>query len=105
MNTIVTEWFLVSVMSQDEHVGDVIWAIIDEDYSCRFLKGDYVCSSKVIEINNCSMLATTHSGSIYQLKGKGNKAIIDFDDFELLRSGFSPLQIRALNKSSSKLFH
>ena len=40
MNTIVTDWFIVSVMDKEEHVGDVIWGIVVEDNSCRFFKGD-----------------------------------------------------------------
>ncbi|ALO40975.1 hypothetical protein [Pseudoalteromonas phenolica] len=105
MKTIVTNWFIVSVMSENEHVGDVIWAIIDEDFSCRFLKGDYVCSSKIVEINNQAKSAKTNSGSVYILKGKGTKAIVDFNDFELLRAGFSPPQIKALNSVKTALPH
>jgi len=47
----------------------------------------------------------TASNSCYALKGRGNRAVIDLDDFELLRHGFSPEQIRALNSSSPLLAH
>lgn len=47
----------------------------------------------------------TASNSCYALKGRGKRAVIDLDDFELLRHGFSPEQIRALNSSSSLLAH
>ncbi|WP_306107799.1 hypothetical protein [Pseudoalteromonas tunicata] len=47
----------------------------------------------------------TASNSHYDLKGSGKRAMIDLDDFELLRNGFSPEQIKALNSSSPLLAH
>ncbi|MFT6529612.1 MAG: hypothetical protein ACJAZB_001257 [Psychrosphaera sp.] len=48
---------------------------------------------------------TTASQSYYQLIRNGKKAIIGLDDFELLRHGFSPAQIKILNNSSSLVAH
>lgn len=47
----------------------------------------------------------TASHSQYLIEGSGKQAIIDLDDFELLRNGFSPEQIKALNSSSPLLAH
>jgi len=105
MNTLITDWFIVSIMDKDQLIGDVIWGIVEEDNSYRFSKGDYVSTSRVVEINYASRFAKTSSGSLYQLQGNGKKAIIDIDDLELLRSGFSPIQIRALNKVGSRFPH
>lgn len=105
MTTTVKNWFFVTVMDGDVRVGSVIYADVIEDESFRFSIGDYVCTSNLVEINPEHNLAITASGSDYKLIGKGRKAIIDFDDFELLRNGFSPLQIKVLNNPKQILAH
>lgn len=105
MKTIVKNWFIVSVMDHDKRLGNVIYGYIVSDESFRFNTGEYVCTSKLVDIQPELNLAKTASGSLYQLLGKGRKAIIDFDDFELLRNGFSPIQIKALNQTSPKVAH
>jgi hypothetical protein len=105
MNTIVSDWQIVSVMDKDEHIGDVLWATCVEDTTCRFFKGDYICTSRLIERLSNSQLIRTHSGSLYQTLGDGKHSVIQLRDFELLRNGFSPEQIKTLNDSTSKFVH
>jgi len=105
MNTIVTDWCIVSVMEGKDRIGEVIWGTIVDDMTCRFATGDYLCTSQIMKVNSSNQLITTSSGSLYQVIGKGKKAIIDFDDFELLRNGFSPEQIRTLNCATPPLAH
>lgn len=105
MTTTVKNWYIVTVMDGDVRVGSVIYADVIEDESFRFSIGDYVCTSKLVEINPEHNLAKTASGSDYKLIGRGRKAIIDLDDFELLRNGFSPLQIKVLNRPERNLSH
>lgn len=105
MDTIVCDWLIVRIMDGDEVIGDVLWGTCTEDHSSRFATGDYICSSEIKEIVSKSKLIKTASGSVYQIVGKGGRAIIDFDDFELLRSGFSPEQIRTLNDPISQVAH
>ncbi len=92
-------------MERKDRIGEVIWGTIVDDMTCRFATGDYLCTSAIVKFNASNRLITTSSGSLYQVIGNGKKAIIDFDDFELLRNGFSPQQIRALNSSLSLLAH
>jgi hypothetical protein len=105
MNTIVTDWYIVSVMEGKEPIGKVIWGTIVEDRTFRFATGDYLCTSQIMKVNSSNQLITTSSGSLYQVLGKGKKAIIDFDDFELLRNGFSPEMINQLNLAPNDYFH
>ncbi|QLJ07242.1 hypothetical protein [Pseudoalteromonas sp. JSTW] len=103
MNTVISNWQIVSVMDGEKLIGKVLWGTVVDDSTCRFYKGNYVCTSRIIKINLDSRLVTTATGSLYQLIGNGNnkQAKIDIDDFELLRHGFSPEQIRSLNHFSS----
>ena len=105
MNTIVSDWCIVSVMEGKEQVGKVIWGTIVDDMTCRFARGDYLCTSAIVKVNSSNQLITTSSGSLYQVIGTGKKAIIDFDDFELLRNGFSPEMINQLNLAPNDYFH
>ena len=54
-------------------------------------------TSRIVKCDLSRGIVETHSGSIYILQGKGTEAKIDFRDFELLRNGFSPEQIKRLN--------
>jgi hypothetical protein len=76
-----------------------------DDTTCRFSKGDYICTSQIKEINHYTSIVKTASGTIYQLLGIGSKAKINFKDFELLRNGFSPQQINKLNLAPNEYFH
>ncbi len=105
MNTIVTDWCIVSVMEGKDRIGEVIWGTIVDDMTCRFATGDYLCTSPIVKVNSSNQLIMTSSGSLYQVIGTGKKAIIDFDDFELLRNGFSPEMINQLNLTPNNYFH
>jgi hypothetical protein len=98
MNTIVKDWIIVSVLDNEQLIGEVLYGTVIDDMTCRFASGDYVSTSQIMNID--SSLITTTTGSLYQVLGKGRRAIIDFDDFELLRNGFSPEHIKALNQPS-----
>ncbi len=98
MNTVISDWWIVSIIDNDITVGKILWGTVINDMSCRFLKGDYVSTSQIMNFNSC--IITTATGSLYQVLGKGRRAIIGFDDFELLRNGFSPEHIKALNQPS-----
>ncbi len=44
MNTVVTDWCIVSVMEGKDHIGEVIWGTIVDDTTCRFATGEVVKS-------------------------------------------------------------
>ena len=62
-------------------------------------------ASRIVSMDLKTQQVITASNSYYDLKGNGKRAFIDLDDFELLRNGFSPEQIRALNGSLPLLVH
>ena len=105
MNTIIKDWNIVSIIDENKAVGNVLWGIVIDDSSYRFIKGDYVCSSNIINVNQGNHLITTNSGSLYQLIGDGSRISIYSDEFELLRCGFSPKQIIKLRGESLKPAH
>jgi hypothetical protein len=102
METIIENWQLVTVLEGEHSIGKVLWGICVEDMSFRFTKGDYICTSKLVEINPKEGLLKTASGSIYKVVGRGGKASIDYRDFELLRNGFSPEQIHELKTATQQ---
>ncbi|MCG7543542.1 hypothetical protein MHM93_05020 [Pseudoalteromonas sp. MM17-2] len=102
MDTIVCDWQIVTVKEDNHNIGKVLWGICVEDTSFRFGKGDYICTSKLVEIKPKKNLIKTVSGSIYKVVGEGKKATVELCDFELLRSGFSPEQIETLKTTSHR---
>jgi hypothetical protein len=105
MNTTVKDWYIVAVMDGEQLVGKVLHGTVADDQTFRFYEGDYVTTSRIVSMDVKAQQVITASNSLYDLKGSGKRAIIDLDDFELLRNGFSPEQIKALNSSSPLLAH
>jgi len=105
MNTIIKDWVIVSIIDNEKVIGKVLWGIVIDDMSCRFLKGDYVCSSTINDINIYNQLIKTQSGSLYQILGDGKRAEIKIEEFELLRQGFNPDQIISIRQSPKLKVH
>lgn len=109
--TTVYDWIIVSVYDRyDQHdedtfVGKVLYGFVLNDQTYRFAPNDYVTTSRIEKCDLNRGIVETHSGSVYVLQGAGTDAKIDFRDFELLRNGFSPEQIRRLNLVSNGAFH
>jgi hypothetical protein len=93
MNTKVKDWHIVSIYDKDRLLGRVLWGICTEDKTSRFSVGDYVCTSRIIEITPKENLVKTFSGNSYFVEGDGQKSQIQVQDFELLRGGLSPDEI------------
>lgn len=105
MITTISNWYIVSVMNRKELLGEVLWGIIVDDPTCRFLKEDYVCTSQIIKVYIGQQVIKTASGNSYKAIGKGRKASIEFNDFELLRNGFSPKEISMLKNDDALRYH
>ncbi|MCB5228351.1 hypothetical protein JAO78_016215 [Alishewanella sp. 16-MA] len=96
MNTILKDWHIVSILDNGELMGKVLWGICVEDNTLRFDIGDYICSSKIVEIIPSEKLVKTIKGSAYLLEGDGKTAEVTLENFELLRQGFSPDEINRI---------
>lgn len=105
MNTIVKDWYIVSIFDGEDMIGKILWGICVDDMTYRFATDDYISTSKIIEISPHSQLIKTISGSIYQVVGVGQKAQVQIKDFELLRLGFSPQQISDFNSAVCTKHH
>ncbi len=105
MNTVLRDWFIVSVFDASYIIKNVLWGYVIYDASCRYSKGDIVCTSNIIHINKINKLITTQSGSLYQILDKGRCSKVYYEEFELLRNGFSPLHIEALRMSAMSKTH
>jgi len=103
MNTVIKDWCLVDVNDSGFLIGSVLWGIVVDDSSCRYLTNDYICTSIITKVYY--QLITTSSNSIYQVLGKGCHACIEYEDFELLRNGFNPQQINELRELENKKPH
>ena len=104
MNTIVKDWHIVSVFDGEEMIGKILWGICIDDMTYRFIKGDYISTSKIVEISPNNQLIKTAGGSLDQVIGEGKKAEVQIRDFQLLRQGFSLEQINQLNSAPNKFF-
>ncbi len=105
MNTVIRDWYIVSIFDCKYLIGQVLWGYVVDDSSCRYLKGDFICTSKITRINSSNELITTQTGSLYQVIERGRRAELSYDEFELLRNGFSPDQIKALRITSTLKIH
>ena len=109
--TTVYDWIIVSVYDRYDRnddntfVGKVLYGFVLDDQTYRFAHNDYVTTSRIEKCDFKRGIVETHSVSIYVLQGKGTEATIEFRDFELLRNGFSPEQIKRLNLESNETFH
>lgn len=98
MNTVVCNWQIVTIIDEnDQSIGDVLFCICLEDTRGRFLPGDYICTSRITNFNTETCLVKTVKGSLYQVLGEGKRSTIELRYLPLLRQGFSPEQIIALN--------
>lgn len=104
MNTKVKNWHIVSIYDKDQLVGRVLWGICTQDTTIRFSVGDYVCTSRIIEIIPKENLVKTFSGNAYLVEGEGQKSQIQVQDVELLRGGLSPDEISFLTEEQKMEF-
>ena len=98
VHTKVKDWHVVSIYDRDQLVGRVLWGICTQDTTSRFSVGDYVCTSRIIEIIPKENLVRTFSGNTYLVEGDGQRSQIQVPDFELLRGGLSPDEISFLTE-------
>lgn len=104
--TVVNNWQLVSVIGEDKDlVGVVLYADVLDDSTCRFTRGDYVCTSQITRVDLDLNIVETHSGSIYQPMGVGINSYVRIEDFELLREGHTPQEINLLKNIPNSYFH
>jgi len=93
MITTVKDWSIVTVKDELSPF-KILWAIVDE--SNRFKPGDYVCSSRILYIEDNHV--RTHTGSSYELIGKGSEYVASYAQLILLIEGNSPCELKLEKK-------
>ncbi|WP_417514537.1 hypothetical protein [Marinobacter sp.] len=48
-DTIIEKWYLVDLEQEGDVVAQVLWGIVVEDRKSRWVAGDFVCTSPVVE--------------------------------------------------------
>tara|TARA_R110002167_G_scaffold82498_5_gene225112 strand:+ start:5347 stop:5640 length:294 start_codon:yes stop_codon:yes gene_type:complete len=90
--TVVKNWALVSI-ADDLSPFKILWAIIEnDDYRNRYKSGDFVCSSRVLYIED--NIVRTHTGSFYELTGHGAEYTASYADLIKLIEGHSPAELK-----------
>jgi hypothetical protein len=105
MKTTINNWYLVELItntrsSSPQIFGEVLWGDIVIDDTCRFMPGDYVCTSLIRSREQSTFL--TNSGSSYVCQGKGKLVSVDLKDWDVLRQGVSPSELTNI-KSAIRL--
>ena len=98
MSTVIENWYLVEIYDCkiiDEnatHLMNIVWGIVVTDSKNRFKAGDFVCTSRIVELRdeNCMI---TKSGTEYVGNGVGKVSRLNVEDLQKLRQGFSPDEI------------
>ena len=102
MSTVIKDWFLVEIYDandlkhESEIVMHIAWGIVISDSKGRFNTGDFVCTSRIVELNEDGSLRTK-SGTLYETDGSGKLSRLHIKDLLQLRKGFSPDEILASN--------
>lgn len=85
--TTMTQWFLVNFHDAPPP-NKILWGIIEDDPSGRWLAGDYVCTSPVLKIADDNTYITKNTK--YQVLGPGQKIQLPVKAILDLRMGFAP---------------
>jgi len=90
------DWYVIKVIDDttNQLVGQLLWGFVLEDNSNRFDCGDYVCTSAIEAINDD--IITTAKSSKYTVVGAGKEFEADMTEVDLLRKGYSPVQVARL---------
>ncbi|PAJ75722.1 hypothetical protein CJF42_03570 [Pseudoalteromonas sp. NBT06-2] len=88
MKTIVRNWALITIVDELSPF-KVLWAVVVSDnVRNRFKENDYLCSSRILYIED--NLVRTHTGSCYELIGEGSEYVASYAQLISLIDGLSP---------------
>jgi len=90
IKTTVESWSIVHIHDELSPF-KILWAIVEHDDRDEYKKGDYVCSSRILYIEDDHV--RTHTGSLYELLDEGSEYVASYEQLLLLIDGFSPQEI------------
>jgi len=90
MITTVKNWSIVTI-KDDLSPFQVLWAVVEHDSRKKLKQGHYVCSSRILYIEDNHV--RTHTGSSYELAGEGSEYVATYVELISLMDGFSPTEL------------
>lgn len=84
---IIETWYLVDLKVDEECVGQVLWGIVVNDRKSRWVSGNFVCTSPVVECLHKGLYRTRNSE--HQCQGDGQKVALPVEALIELPTGYS----------------
>ena len=92
LKTIVKNWAVVHIKDELSPFR-ILWAtILLDERNSSFKSGEFVCTSRVLFIEDNQV--RTHTGSLYVLTGPGAEYVGSYDDLLQLMEGHSPAELK-----------
>ena len=101
-DTIIENWFLVSLEHENTIAAKVLWGIVVKDHKGRWQPGDYACTSKIVEFMGNGLYQTRNS--LYECLGEGEKVTLMAESIFELRRGVSPEEYFVLKDLNERGF-
>lgn len=102
-STILFDWFIVEIVPATPIKSSAkslfLWGLVKKDQLERYCYGDYVCTSMIKSISPSMRQVVTASNHIYTLLGPGHRIKVSVDEFEMLRNGYSPSEIKFITSN------
>jgi len=93
--TTVKNWSIVTIKDELSSF-KILYGIVVNDVLNRFKENDYLCSSRILYTEDS--LVRTHTGSKYELIGKGSEYVASYAELISLMNGFSPEELNLEKK-------
>lgn len=87
-DTIIEKWYLVDLQADEKNIGQVLWGIVVDDRKGRWVSGNFVCTSPVVQRLDNRLFRTKNSE--YLCQGEGEEVTLPAESLIELRSGYSP---------------
>ncbi len=87
-DTIIENWYLVDLKVDEDSIGQVLWGIVVNDRKGRWVSGNFVCTSPVVERLDKALYRTRNSE--YLCQGEGQRVTLPAEALIELRTGYSP---------------
>ena len=88
VQTIIRGCYLVNLETNEGVIAQVLWGIVVDDHKRRWVPGNYVCTSNIIENMNGGVYRTKNT--TYLCEGEGQTVALDIEALPELRAGYSP---------------
>tara|TARA_R110001599_G_scaffold326790_1_gene539426 strand:- start:32 stop:379 length:348 start_codon:yes stop_codon:yes gene_type:complete len=102
-DTIIEKRYLVDLEDEGDVVAQLLWGIVVEDRKSRWVAGDFVCTSPVVEQMGERLYRTRNSKYLGQ--AEGHKVALKAEALLELCSGYSPEEYLARKALRNEAFY